>query len=177
MSTAISIHAPRAGRDTYAFSLWSSMSIFQSTRPVRGATTIMAEVEDLPLNFNPRAPCGARPGHLPGGLQVCGISIHAPRAGRDGPAESDGCPGHYFNPRAPCGARPVLISIRPKWVEFQSTRPVRGATRFARPFPPAIQISIHAPRAGRDWWSFKCSTSFSRFQSTRPVRGATRAGI
>ena len=33
---------------------------FQSTRPVRGATTIMAEVEDLPLNFNPRAPCGAR---------------------------------------------------------------------------------------------------------------------
>ena len=33
---------------------------------------------------------------------------------------------------------------------FQSTRPVRGATRKVRGLFPQLLISIHAPRAGRD---------------------------
>ena len=55
-----------------------------------------------------------------------------------------------FNPRAPCGARQSrgvdLISSE----KFQSTRPVRGATK--RLFDPTYKpvVSIHAPRAGRD---------------------------
>ena len=33
---------------------------FQSTRPVRGATYLTVFAIKICLNFNPRAPCGAR---------------------------------------------------------------------------------------------------------------------
>ena len=56
----ISIHAPRAGRDAVAGPSRAPQGIFQSTRPVRGATG-----------------AARRP------LEGEGISIHAPRAGRD----------------------------------------------------------------------------------------------
>ena len=60
------------------------------------------------------------------------------------------------------------------WEEFQSTLPVRGATK------PGIQririkgISIHAPREGSDLIS-ENMYRYSKllFQSTLPVRGAT----
>ena len=56
----------------------------------------------------------------------------------------------YFNPRAPCGARPRrLIRPTPR-PTFQSTRPVRGATSKKPITELRCQISIHAPRAGRD---------------------------
>ena len=58
--------------------------IFQSTRPVRGATTLKA----LPL------------------LRLS-ISIHAPRAGRDYARSVKRLSTGDFNPRAPCGARPT----------------------------------------------------------------------
>ena len=100
--------------------------------------------------FNPRAPCGARRPPCP----LC-------------PA------GPYFNPRAPCGARRTarraILAVR----GFQSTRPVWGATpafaaahvrqRHFNPRAPCgarlgqtvggvtyYNISIHAPRVGRD---------------------------
>ena len=56
--------------------------IFQSTRPVRGATV-------------------GRPRQEPADA----ISIHAPRAGRDRLAPARRAGRGYFNPRAPCGAR------------------------------------------------------------------------
>ena len=38
------------------------------------------------------------------------------------------------------------------WVEeFQSTRPVRGATEISYDDEQDMEISIHAPRAGRDY--------------------------
>ena len=80
----ISIHAPRAGRDVIILRIRIEQSAFQSTRPVRGATggwdhrqpgsleiSIHAPRAGRdaashawsmgPANFNPRAPCGARP--------------------------------------------------------------------------------------------------------------------
>ena len=100
------------------------------------------------------------------------ISIHAPLAGRDYVWPFIGTETPDFNPRAPCGARPWFICACMRPGEFQSTRPLRGATwahwhprarwRFqsTRPlrgatsldFPPLayLRISIHAPLAGRD---------------------------
>ena len=80
-------------------------SRFQSTRPVRGATATPAR-----------------------NSQSISISIHAPRAGRDG-----GKPVSRFGVPA-----------------FQSTRPVRGATWRSTAMLDVATISIHAPRAGRD---------------------------
>ena len=80
--------------------------------------------------------------------------------------------------------------------EFQSTRPVWGATMSALSFPvcpyhfnprapcgarrlPSVYlwarvvISIHAPRVGRDVVAAIQLYAHPRFQSTRPVWGAT----
>ncbi len=56
----VSIHAPRAGRDTTEILTAGAVKMFQSTRPARGAT----------INWSVWLSLGA-------------VSIHAPRAGRD----------------------------------------------------------------------------------------------
>ena len=103
------------------------------------------------VNFNPRPPCGGR--HytriLP--LDLTAISIHAPRAGGDILPTASVWPAYNFNPRPPCGGRhgsskfyaDNVISIHAPRAggdlrrrlmsnmakAFQSTPPVRGATR------------------------------------------------
>ena len=79
-------------------------------------------------DFNPRAPCGARP------CRRYVLSVYP----------SD------FNPRAPCGARRAVSASLRLLPPFQSTRPVWGATVFPRVFLVLLAISIHAPRVGRD---------------------------
>ena len=168
----ISIHAPRAGRDKLTGLVQGSNIIFQSTRPVRGATPCLAICRRKAHYFNPRAPCGARRRKYRSKSECASISIHAPRAGRDQRGLS-AYPGHrdfnprapcgarprlsslsdeavYFNPRAPCGARPAALLMVNLALGFQSTRPVRGATWYRRLRLQLLQISIHAPRAGRD---------------------------
>ena len=56
---------------------------------------------------------------------------------------------------------------------FQSTRPVRGATVSGVAATSENDVSIHAPRAGRDGSCGSRRRGDPRFQSTRPVRGAT----
>ena len=102
---AISIHAPREGRDLKRCVLSELCGLFQSTRPARGATRAREPEEQDGRDFNPRAPRGARP-IAQGGVQwVSGISIHAPREGRDTVAENLLPVVENFNPRAPRGAR------------------------------------------------------------------------
>ena len=171
----ISIHAPRAGCDP-------------RSRPVFRA---------IP-HFNPRTPCGVRPGRPP-----------------RRPTPED------FNPRTPCGVRPAIASCIPRNTSFQSTHPVRGATRgalrgvggddlfqsthpvrgatsgrggvdlrsvdFNPRTPCGVRlpgfllvddtglISIHAPRAGCDGDGRRAAVLQAGFQSTHPVRGATLA--
>ena len=57
--------------------------------------------------------------------------------------------------------------------EFQSTRPLRGATGQSSNASPEVLISIHAPLAGRDIETVITAIDSSAFQSTRPLRGAT----
>ena len=124
----ISIHAPHAGRDarpatrpgarslfqstrpmrgaTFDFALVHSNLKFQSTRPMRGATTTPTGAATRRPYFNPRAPCGAR--------RTRGPALTLRR---------------HFNPRAPCGARPAQSTRSEFYTSFQSTRPMRGATR------------------------------------------------
>ncbi len=146
---------------------------FQSTRPVRGATGCWRAPKAPTMNFNPRAPCGARLGAVCLAVKLSDFNPRAPCGARRRAYRPPGRRGWNFNPRAPCGAR-------------------------RQPgFPEADQpaISIHAPRAGRDehslcsWKqfyyfnprapcgarrkSFDSDIALSLFQSTRPVRGAT----
>ena len=125
--------------------------LFQSTRPMRGAT-------------------GGQCIH-----QVDGnISIHAPHAGRDKLKGKPRSSNPYFNPRAPCGARRhSLQATRFPQLVFQSTRPMRGATFMQAMIGRWSAISIHAPHAGRDVLNRLVSDGQLAFQSTRPMRGAT----
>ena len=107
-------------------------AVFQSTRPMRGATMSKKEFAEsinisihaphagrdtavavggiIPLDFNPRAPCGARLRRVSQEDQHGKISIHAPHAGRDPYRFLDFSHLSYFNPRAPCGARPTAAA-------------------------------------------------------------------
>ena len=153
---AVSIHAPRVGRDALLFA---------------------PAVADI--GFNPRAPCGARPPlqilerieivvsiHAPRvGRDLAArsprfatsVSIHAPRVGRDAPSHVRHTCFACFNPRAPCGARPYRAGSRRIHRVFQSTRPVWGATRDTLDVEAVALVSIHAPRVGRDPHGRTCS--------------------
>ena len=124
------------------------------------------------LHFNPRSPCGERHGR-----RLIWEDIQD------------------FNPRSPCGERLVVSSISSQQKKFQSTLPLRGATRRDGIGRRGQRISIHAPLAGSDWLiavtpdvvryfnpRSPCgerliSNSYHhvkiRFQSTLPLRGAT----
>ena len=153
----------------------------------------------LQTNFNPRAPYGARLDpkyikdmyhaisiHAPhtgrdeavagGTLHIGLISIHAPHTGRDTQmVKKKIAPYFHFNPRAPYGARLPSVVPETKHEEFQSTRPIRGATAPGPGRQRTAPISIHAPHTGRDNRRRGPGTYPPRFQSTRPIRGATRA--
>ena len=104
---------------------------------------------------------------------------------------------NYFNPHTPCGVRLRFWTQKSHLLRFQSTHPMRGATRrlgpthFGKPM-----ISIHTPHAGCDLRLEVCKylhilhfnphtpcgvRLFGRcldnynaiFQSTHPMRGAT----
>ena len=197
--TIISIHAPHAGRDAAvvqidfdrinfnprapcgarlpASQLPEISSVFQSTRPMRGATGTSANNKRIAKLFQSTRP-------MRGATRSMRTSSTRAR---------------NFNPRAPCGARhePALSQL--KLIAFQSTRPMRGATWKRTGVDYSYDISIHAPHAGRDkirWSSRKPRLYFnprapcgarrplrtghcpaSIFQSTRPMRGATSLAL
>ena len=147
-------------------------ALFQSTRPVRGATALLS-ANGFTVQISIHAPRAGRDHGGADQVRPGAISIHAPRAGRDSSSGSSSASRSNFNPRAPCGARPLDAAEEKLRMTFQSTRPVRGATvrilsassvryifQSTRPVRGATNcvstgivyrpISIHAPRAGRD---------------------------
>ena len=123
----ISIHATHTGGDARQQVRNFAVRIFQSTPPIRVATR---DAVPCRLAFD--------------------ISIHATHTGGD-PAVAI-CPGRraYFNPRHPYGWRPSSSLAIKCSGPFQSTPPIRVATRHP--------ISM---------------SSASVFQSTPPIRVAT----
>ena len=124
----ISIHAPLAGCDLFIGLHLLMVPLFQSTHPLRGATSQHSISSCRWSDFNPRTPCGVRPGCVRFQKNSVSISIHAPLAGCDDPDPD------------PDPDPPV----------FQSTHPLRGATIYEIAQVGSSWISIHAPLAGCD---------------------------
>ena len=143
---------------------------FQSTHPVRGATTSANAISagsQISIHA-PRAGCdlttlilqlspefqsthpvrGATGTHELFG-EATDISIHAPRAGCDPGFSASPAPCTHFNPRTPCGVRP----------------------HRTHPLSPRADISIHAPRAGCDEYY-----NYDGFKSAYISIHAPRAG-
>ena len=119
----ISIHAPREGCDGPKPRWYPSQGRFQSTHPVRGATS--GSFSSRPsFSFQSTHPVRGATHRIRVGFLVLGISIHAPREG--------------------CDLR-VDEGIHPP-ERFQSTHPVRGATHRHPRDQRQGQISIHPVR-------------------------------
>jgi len=129
LSTAASSFNPRAPRGARPtpFIVTAFDTAFQSTRPARGATIIQTGRLNQTEFQSTRPARGATAVPWPSSRSLT-VSIHAPRAGRDGLLIAAypfvGC----FNPRAPRGARLADIERKVALRMFQSTRPARGAT-------------------------------------------------
>ena len=152
---------------------WEPLHRFQSTRPVWDATRAATASSASPSNFNPRAPCGARPDDaemrryiekfqstrhvwgatLPQPLKafIVEISIHAPRVGRD------------------CAA-----TITRCWRQISIHAPRVGRDQELTPDAHRTSISIHAPRVGRDCILSIRKTLLSYFNPRAPC-GTRRA--
>ena len=81
----------------------------------------------------------------------CGISIHAPREGCDDMTEQERIAMERISIHAPReGCDLSVMNIPAVGGVFQSTHPVRGATRIIFVSGNVLRISIHAPREGCD---------------------------
>ncbi len=195
MRLCVSIHAPRAGRDKTGAEI-SAGSYVSIHAPRAGRDWWMNRTNNTQRSFNPRAPRGARLEPAPTitrnhsrfqstrparGATVdeilltlyIGVSIHAPRAGRDNTWHGTPPLAQSFNPRAPRGAR-LANTRHGKLNHGFNPRAPRGARPLqGREEGYSESVSIHAPRAGRDPMNGVQYDPIGAFQSTRPARGAT----
>ena len=100
------------------------------------------------------------------------ISIHAPHAGSDVARLAYGYLFLYFNPRSPCGERPINGDGDYNMPGFQSTLPMRGATKGSWKSARTWRFQSTLPMRGATE-SLKQEYVRGRFQSTLPMRGAT----
>ena len=147
----ISIHPPRAGRDFGAYtpvtdaadfnppapcgagqlcrSLPCHTGEFQSTRPVRGGTFHMGYNVFCDLVFQSTRPVRGGTSQRLEHRRSRAISIHPPRAGRDG--EFAVCKAHLaFQSTRPVRGGTSFAGYTAQTDKFQSTRPMRGGTRL-----------------------------------------------
>ena len=121
----VSTHAPHAGRAPLM--IFSVMSRSVSTHAPH-AGRAFAAVKDKDLGP---------------------VSTHAPHAGRAAICSSLSTRMICFNSRAPRGARHVDQRPSLPGIQFQLTRPTRGAPGVKSIKASALSVSTHAPHAGR----------------------------
>ena len=169
----ISIHAPLAGCDPRVGRGGGSIRYFNPRTPcgVRRADAIKGALDE---KFQSTHPLRGATRRLVKRGEPVSISIHAPLAGCDLQRQDVDGVHPNFNPRTPCGVRLSSVEKDTGAIIFQSTHPLRGATRRLVKRGEPVSISIHAPLAGCDRARRKGSSILSKFQSTHPLRGATR---
>ena len=148
---------------------------FQSTHPLRGATFLRIRSASMPaISIHaPLAGCDSL--HKVFYHTKATISIHAPLAGCDRSISSHRLSILInFNPRTPCGVRRQCNSDRRKSQQFQSTHPLRGATRPKIPIAPPISNFNPRTPCGVRPMARRRRQQTPKFQSTHPLRGATR---
>ena len=119
---------PIRGATSKGISIAFDFNRFQSTRPIRGATWGHRIDISIIWDFNPRAPYGARQ-----------------KAEQDQLQDTQ-----YFNPRAPYGARPLTRLVLDTIGRISIHAPHTGRDILYRVLCLRHPISIHAPHTGRD---------------------------
>ena len=167
----ISIHAPRVGSDKQTRLPGRAVSYFNPRSPCGERPGSYMQII-CGFDFNPRSPCGERPFQsLPCSAHTSYFNPRSPCGERPAAAmalrqDSD------FNPRSPCGERPIALWQIPDNPLFQSTLPVWGATSpyHSHDVPSKFQSTLPV-------WGVtqvkSMTTMCITFQSTLPVWGAT----
>ena len=182
----ISIHTPLAGSDHVHSEIHTARDISIHT-PLAGSDPAIRCVPPVRCDFNPHSPCGERRLHIPLARAKAEISIHTPLAGSDRRLRA-----HHPHPlisiHTPlAGSDLILTRPPPDWglisihtplagsdrkrnlllvmsQRFQSTLPLRGATKPRVSVHTWIRISIHTPLAGSDnyaWSRRRRRTNFN----------------
>ena len=158
---------------TIIFGKRRDISQFQSTCPARGTTgTAYPVLWTGSMNFNPRAPRGARRLVSPPPISTLGFQSTCPARGTTGCAAEWVCRSSYFNPRAPRGARPCDDGSGIQSDNFNPRAP-RGARLAADSIKKTPRnFNPRAPRGARLVYHDR-HRGGDRFQSTCPARGTT----
>ena len=127
----------------------SSPNLFQSTLPLRGATVRQGRGADR-VGISIHTPLAGSDVVDVRHVYPVLISIHTPLAGSDFSRRSYNSNSFYFNPHSPCGERLLRMMFSNWLLVFQSTLPLRGATRLRAVGERLLPISIHTPLAGSD---------------------------
>ena len=127
-------------------------SLFQPTRPLRGATSYSPWSEDGEF-----------------------ISTHAPLAGRDNKTEEAFYVGVLFQPTRPLRGATAVREPFHAILEISTHAPLAGRDRFRGTIALPKAISTHAPLAGRDFPRLLRRPENQDFNPRAPC-GARRAG-
>ena len=148
--------------------------LFQSTRPIRSATTSTDRDCSGWFYFNPRAPYGARPGASSCRAEDAKISIHAPHTERDDNTKANQNKAEKISIHAPHTERDPCRVLCILILGHFNPRAPYGARLKQRTHSSYLsRISIHAPHTERDWNKPSLKDQRIPFQSTRPIRSAT----
>ena len=123
--------------------------------------------------FNPRTPCGVRPGAGRILFFHAGFNPRTPCGVRQ-VASGKGFPFLRFNPRTPCGVRRVTFQHTAETRPFQSTHSLRSATSIRSRLLSLCVVSIHALLAECDQIRVQDIPGIRPFQSTHSLRSATQ---
>ena len=167
-----------------------SITLFQSTLPLRGATTF--DLASTPsARFQSTLPLRGATSQVRGVKNDQFISIHAPLTGSDPVCSSIVRFKSDFNPRSPYGERQVYNTAKDRMPRISIHAPLTGSDRRLRPAECGIAnfnprspygerlimgglvlskwlISIHAPLTGSDNCSAPCSFLLSDFNPRSP---------
>ena len=131
---------------------FSGFTIFQPTRPLRGATGGQGGILSLSPYFNPRAPCGAR--RLPRRLTASSATFQPTRPLRGATLDFVGYEineHYYISTHAPLAGRDCINVVNVNTLDDISTHaPLAGRDYKEMTKAVAGHISTHAPLAGRD---------------------------
>ena len=171
---SISIHPPRAGRDSRRNRQTACLRNFNPPAPCGAGRHGSKYYSSAGKNFNPPAPCGAGRLESPVYRQAIDFNPPAPCGAGRRVRGADKSGASDFNPPAPCGAGPYE-KYCDDHAEFISIHPPR-AGRDPSPIHTKGNVGDFNPPApcgaGPDL-GLTVALSFVGFQSTRPVRGGT----
>ena len=186
----ISIHTPLAGSDSLLTIIIRSLSQFQSTLPLRGATGTEVRWRCVRHYFNPHSPCGERHTTCYRRPRLGRISIHTPLAGSDFsspslfgsaikfqstlPLRGATCSNlhitisHFnFNPHSPCGERPCSTSPNGTGTYFNPHSPCGERLYLRRTDKEITNFNPHSPCGERPRSGCRPSTT-SNFNPHSP---------